>query len=331
MSSFREGEMSRSGPLADREVMRLVAELYYERDLRQPEVAALTGFSVSKVSRLLQAAREQGIVNISVEPPGDARLPAADRLAEAFGIEVAITPGRERDAAASTRLCGLAAADHVAARLPSSGSIGFAAGHTIATLVTALPRLSHPRLTIVPVVGGWNATDQQYVDGNQIALRIAERLGAHARTLHAPAVLASPDMRAALLRDATIMATTSYWEHLAMAILGVGGTPQSHPGYRTVLDLLGDEVRGDLGRLGVVGDMAGHFFRADGSFVDGWSERTLAITVEQLQAVDLVIAVAAGLEKAAAILGALRTGLVDVLVTDGPTAEAVVRRMGQSR
>src|SRR5206468_1189645 len=69
VSSFREPEgMSKSGPLSDREVMRLVAELYYERDLGKPEVAAMTGFSVSKVSRLLSAARAQGIVHITVEP-----------------------------------------------------------------------------------------------------------------------------------------------------------------------------------------------------------------------------------------------------------------------
>ena len=72
--------MSPSGPLADREIMRLVAELYYERDLSQPEVAAITGFSVSKVSRLLSAAREQGIVHISVEPPTEERPAVHEEL-----------------------------------------------------------------------------------------------------------------------------------------------------------------------------------------------------------------------------------------------------------
>ena len=43
-----------------REMLRLVSELYYVRALGQPEIAALTGFSVSKVSRLLAAARSAG-------------------------------------------------------------------------------------------------------------------------------------------------------------------------------------------------------------------------------------------------------------------------------
>jgi len=321
--------MSRSGPLADREIMRMVAELYYERNLRQPEVAALTGFSVSKVSRLLQAARDQGIVHISVEPPTSDRQPIADELSDRLGVQVEITPGRERDASMASRLCGIGAADHVAARLPASGSVGFAAGNTIAALASALPRRSNPALTIVPVVGGWDTTDHHYIDGNQIALRIAERLGANARTLHAPAVLDSVAMRQALLRDATIAATASHWKHLALAILGVGGPPASSSGYRTVVDRLGDSVRADLTRLGVVGDIAGHFFRADGSFVEDWSERMLAISVDQLRAVDVVIAVSAGPGKAAALLGVVRTGVVDVLVTDRPTAEGVLRLAGR--
>ena len=43
----------------DPDMMRLVAELYYLRDHSQPEIADVTGFSVSKVSRLLAQAREQ--------------------------------------------------------------------------------------------------------------------------------------------------------------------------------------------------------------------------------------------------------------------------------
>ena len=54
---------TRTAPSADREVMRLVAELYYARDLRQPEIAEMTGFSVSKVSRILAQAREVGMFN----------------------------------------------------------------------------------------------------------------------------------------------------------------------------------------------------------------------------------------------------------------------------
>ncbi len=316
--------MGRSGPLADREIMRLVAELYYERDLRQPEVAAVTGYSVSKVSRLLSAAREQGIVHISVEPAVENRPAIATELADRFGVAVEITPGRERDDAAAARLCGLAAADRLLPRLPESGAVGVAAGYTVSALSAALPRLQRPALTIVPLVGGWD-TQHAFLDGNQVARRVADRLGGEARTLHAPAVVDSAAMRAALLRDSTIAATTSQWTKLSLAVVGIGGSPEGHPGYRTVVDRLGDDSREDLRRLGAVGDLAGHFFRADGTFIEAWSERMLAVPIEALRRLEGVFAVAAGTGKARPILGALRTGVLDVLVTDRLTAEAVLQ------
>jgi DNA-binding transcriptional regulator LsrR (DeoR family) len=304
--------------------MRLVAELYYERDLRQPEVAAVTGFSVSKVSRLLSAAREQGIVRISVEAAGEERPAIAAALGERFGVEVEITPGREREDASAARLSGLAAADVLIPRLPEAGAIGVTAGYTIGALAAALPRLDRPDLTIVPLVGGWD-TQNPFLDGNQMARRFADRLGAQARTLHAPAVVDTSAMRAALLRDSTISPTTSQWSELAFAIVGVGGTPEGHPGYRTVVDRLGEESREDLRRRGAVGDVSGHFFRADGTFVEDWSDRMVAIPIDALRRLDGVFAVAAGSGKARPILGALRTGVIDVLVTDVKTAEAVMK------
>jgi DNA-binding transcriptional regulator LsrR (DeoR family) len=183
---------------------------------------------------------------------------------------------------------------------------------------------------IVPVVGGWD-TQNTFLDGNEAARRLAERLGAQPRTLLAPAILDTPEMKDALLREPTVAATTSTWDHLDVALLGIGGRPESYPGYRTVVDRLGEVSRHQLHELGVIGDLAGHFFREDGSFVDAWSSRTLAISVEGMRAAERVIGVAAGTSKAAPVLGALRTGLLDMLITDRPTAEAVLKLAARPR
>jgi len=314
--------MSKSGPLSDREVMRLVAELYYDRDLRQPEVAAMTGFSVSKVSRLLSAAREQGIVHITVEPAPEERPAVALELGARFGVQVEVTPGGQRDAAAAARLCGLGAVDHLLPRLPERGALGVAAGYTMDALASGMPRLRRPGLTVVPIVGGWD-TENRYLDGNQLAGRLAERIGGQSRTLLAPAVVETEAMREALLRDSTVAATAKLWRHLDLALVGIGGSPTAHPGYRTVIDRLGEETRLDLRGAGVVGDLAGHFFRADGTFLETWSKRMLAISIEELRATPLVMAIAAGASKAAPIMAALRSGVIKVLVTDLSTAHAV--------
>ena len=72
---------------------------------------------------------------------------------------------------------------------------------------------------------------------------------------------------------------------------------------------------------GAVGDLLVHPFDAAGRFVaPDLGERAMAITVDQLRRVPRVVAVAAGESKAAAIAGALRTGVIRILVTDAAAA-----------
>lgn len=305
-------------------MMRLVAELYYLRDLTQPEIARLTGFSVSKVSRLLAQARASGVVRITVEPPSTAEPGVATALTKRFGVEVRITPGGDPHPSVAARLCGVGAADVVAQELPRSGVVGITGGYTIGALVSAMPRLERPELTVVPLVGGWD-TRNPHLDSNELVRRFAEQLAADVRFLHAPGMLDSEATKLALLRDSGIAATTRYWERLSLAIVGTSGGPLARPGYGTVMDRLDEAGRRRLAEKAVVGDLCGHLFRADGSVVDDdWSRRTIAIPIELLRRTRRVILVAAGSNKIEAIAGALRSGLVHVLVTDHRTAEAVL-------
>lgn len=316
---------ARTGPAGDREILRLVAELYYQRDLRQPEIAELTGFSVSKISRLLAVARDVGVVRISVEPSAEQRPPVAAVLEQRFGVAVTITPGREVDPTPAARLCGIAAADVVAGILPPTGALGLAGGFTMDGLASALPRLDLPGLTIVPVVGGWDSRNR-YLDVNELARRFADRLNAQVHFLHAPGMLDDEETKDALLRDSGVVATTHYWEKLSIALLGVSGGPTIYPGYGTVMDRLDERNRRRLLDLGVVGDVSGHLVREDGSFVEEeWSRRTIAISIEALRRVPEVVAVAAGSNKHRSLLGVLRTGLLSRLITDRLTAEGILR------
>jgi len=316
---------ARPAPSADREVMRLVAELYYTRDLRQPVIAEMTGFSVSKVSRILAQARDVGIVRISIDPPSDAQPAIARELGERFGVEVHLTPGREVEPSAAARLCGVAAADFIAGWLPDAGALGIAGGYTIHALASALPGRVMPDLTVVPVVGGWDSRNR-YLDVNELARRIADRLGAQVHYLHAPGMLDDEETKDALLRDSGVAATTRHWGSLDAALLGVSGGPSIQPGYGTVMDRLDDTHRRRLGDLGVVGDVSGHLIRGDGTIVeDEWSRRTIAISIDELRRVGRVMLVAAGSNKHHSLLGALRAKLASHLVTDRPTAEGILR------
>jgi DNA-binding transcriptional regulator LsrR (DeoR family) len=71
-----------------------------------------------------------------------------------------------------------------------------------------------------------------------------------------------------------------------------------------------------------VGDIALRFFDANGAPVrSSLDERILGITTEQLQKAPRVVAVAGGPEKTDALRAALKSEIIDVLITDQQTAE----------
>jgi deoxyribonucleoside regulator len=309
----------------DVEMMRLVADLYYVRDHTQPDIADLTGFSVSKVSRLLSQAREQGIVRISVEPAPSELTPIAHELARHLGVRVQLTPGRATTPTIAARLCGIAAAPFVASLLPATGVVGIGGGYTFAALIQALPMMRRPGLTFLPLVGGWDPRNP-YLDTNELTRRMAERLGGSTRLLQAPGLLDSEATKDALLSDSGVTSTTDYWSRLDVAILGISGGPSAQPGYGTVMDRLDDAGRERLAQKGVVGDVAGYLVRVDGTLVeDEWTRRSIAIPLDLLRRTPLVVAIAAGSNKVEGIIGCARSGVLHVLVTDVPTAEAALR------
>jgi DNA-binding transcriptional regulator LsrR (DeoR family) len=90
--------------------------------------------------------------------------------------------------------------------------------------------------------------------------------------------------------------------------------------------LLRDEERAELEREGVVAEIAGIFFRADGSVIDtSVNRRRISVTADELRRTPRVMAVAGSAEKADAIAAVSRSGILSCLVTDDRAAAALLR------
>ena len=310
-------------PHEQHELLRWVAELYYVRQQGQAEIAALIGASVSKVSRLLAEARRQGIVTIHVAASrvGDSEFER--ELADHLGLQaVYVAPARVSDASIASRAAALMAARMLPKLLPVQGVVGFSGGYTVSQLAHALEPMPGIDLTIVPLQGNW-VEGGLHVHNDQVCRDAANRLQARALSLPAPMVVDRADTRDALLRDRSIRPVTSRWSELDLAVVGIGPAPAVEGvDYLSVMGQLPEDVRTELQQYGVVGDLCAHMFDADGHFVDHEvSRRTLSISVEELRRVPRVVAVAGGQTKAISLLGAVRTGIPQVLITDQLAAE----------
>ena len=136
-----------------------------------------------------------------------------------------------------------------------------------------------------------------------------------ATVIPSPIMASTSSLAAALREEPTIQQVLKQACAVDQALVGVG-TPTAdativHMGY-----LNADDARG-LRERGVVGDILGQFFDAEGKVVElPIHDRRIGIDLSELTRIPKVVGVAGGLYKAEAILGALHGGFLDVLVTN---------------
>ncbi len=144
--------------------------------------------------------------------------------------------------------------------------------------------------------------------------------------LSAPAVADSPADAEVLRNQRDIRRALDLARNADVALLGVGNLNPSQSGF-VKGGFLNAEDLAMLAAAGAVGDIGGHIFTRDGGLYDKqYDDRIIGVTLDDLKHIATTIVVAAGLEKTEAILGALRTGAVTVLVTDDRTAGSVLAR-----
>jgi DNA-binding transcriptional regulator LsrR (DeoR family) len=313
-SSDRYGHRPDEGRFTP-ELMYSAASLYYLQDATQAEIADQLGTSRATVSRILSEARRQGIVRIDVVSPitGDGTDLAA-RTATALGLRtVHLAPYTVRAATAAALAPALSMA-LARGQLHPGDTLLVSSGRTIYEAAQAhLPNL--PGVLVAPTVGGLDEPEAWY-QTNEIVRQVAAKVGGTPVFLYAPA-LPGPDLHERLIVDHPTQRVLELWQTARCALVGIGAPPP----LRTSLPSF---VQADAVRT-AAGDVCTRFYDDDGVPLKyPGSERLLAISLEVLRQVPVTIAVAAGIERVRGILAGARAGYFHELVTDMPTALALL-------
>jgi DNA-binding transcriptional regulator LsrR (DeoR family) len=308
-------------------IVTKVAKLYHEGGLDQREIASRLNLSQSRVSRLLKEAAELGIVRTVVVSPEGLNSDLEQELCRRFDLLDAVVaePVSDDDLGVLAAL-GAAGGAYLESTLSSSERLGISSwSSTLLAVVNSMAPRWTAKLArdVVQVIGGVGRPDVQ-VQANHLAEQLARVAGAQPKFFPAPGLVGSKQARDALMNDRYLIGPAQEWAGLTTIIAGIGTLEPS-----SLLASSGnaiDETDQELLRAeGAVGDVCLRFFDAQGRFVptelDG---RVLGIDSDALRAVPRRIGIAGGLRKHAAIRGAVTGGWVNILITDKPTAEALL-------
>jgi DNA-binding transcriptional regulator LsrR (DeoR family) len=321
--------MPRSRSAPDVYLLSKVSTLYYVQNQTQQEIAQRLGVSRPTISRLLQDAQDHGIVQITVAPQRGVHLELEGALEERFHLDTAQIVSVERDGSDLRQQLGAAAAAYLARTVKPDLSIGLAWGTTLQAMVQAVSPIPTEGVRVVQTLGGIGPPDAEAY-ASALVRRLARALRASPILLPAPGVVATRAVRDALQEDPHVNAALQQFDSLDMVFVGIGSLASN-----AVLNdgkSLPPGAFAELVAAGAVGDIALRFFDANGEAVTSTLEdRVLGVSVEQLHRTPRVVGVAGGPSKVEAILAALRADLLDVLITDVVTAEALLKPVARAK
>ncbi len=315
-----------------------VAQQYYLEDLTQEQIARRLGVSRSNVSRMLKGARECGLVEIRIHHPLRTLPEWQDRLQQEFGLRACLvlaTP--PPDPAALTALgapevahqLGALAARYLEEHVPDNTVLGVGWGSTVYHVVTSGYLREKSGVAVVQLMGSVGGATPD-IDGAQIAARLGRTLGGCVYYLHAPMVVTDAAVRHGLLRDQHIRKTLAMACRAHALLVSVGAVTRASGLYRA--GYLNDADLEYIQGQGAVGDICGSYYKQDGSPCSlELNERTVAASAEVMRGVPLRVGVGWGAAKALPSVGAVRAGLINVLIIDEDAAREVGRIIAQEQ
>jgi DNA-binding transcriptional regulator LsrR (DeoR family) len=309
------------------EVLRLIntiLTLYYVDGVTQTEIAQRLGLSTAKVNRLLQQARELGYVNISIRTPYQHLFELEARLKAVFGLQQAVViPAIAGSSTSPLNPLGAVAAEFLLEHLRDGDVLGIGGGTAVNAVVQAIEPARPYEVEVVPVLGA--VQGQINTDVNYLAARLAERLGAKAYQLHAPAFVDTKEHCETLKSMGPVKEILDIARRANIALVGVGTVDAETSRFVQFTALSAEDMNKIAGDCGGVGEIGAYVYDIEGrACANDYADRVIGLTLADLRNIPFRIGMAATEAKALPIYGALRGGYLHALITDETAACGVL-------
>jgi DNA-binding transcriptional regulator LsrR (DeoR family) len=318
------------------ELLVKCAHLFYDEKCTKSEIASQLGVSATHIKRLLDEALTKGIVRISVVERRDlADLEQA--LVSKFGLKLARVAPAKSDYETQKIALGQAAAGLFDELVTTGCSVGIGGGGSLKAMVEAID--AHPReILITPMALVGRGPQVEFVDSAFLASLLFYKCSpkSKAMVVGMPPLPKDPKARDTFLKlvDSTIpevAAVLKQARNSSVAFVGLGGA-EPVPELVPLLARSG-LASGSFVRKNAVGGINYNYFDKRGQEIAQFY-RTVGIAELQAMANDpakTVVAVAGGAHKLSPILIALRTGMVNALVTDERSALRLTQSTSSSK
>ena len=296
--------------------------LYYVAGNTQDQIAAKLGISRQTAQRLVSLAMSEGLIRVRVDHPIANCMDLAERLRTRFSLAMAeVVPSDPGSSSTTTGVAEAAAAEIERwLRKPEPVVLAIGTGRTLKTAIEQLPPMECPQHKVVSLTG--NISPDGSAAFYNVIFTMADRIKARSFPMPLPVIASSRQERDALLAQPMIQPTLELAARADVAFVGIGDLGPKAPLYED--GFISEGELKELQKAGAIAEIIGRVYDREGRLIENMTNERVASAPLPSREKSLVVALAMGERKLPGILAAVRRHLVNGLITDERTAEALL-------
>lgn len=296
--------------------------MYYVARKSQEEIAKKLNVSRQSAQRMVALSVSEGLIKVRLEHPIAKCMDLKVKLKKRFGLQFCRVVPSDDDDPSSTLGLAQAGASVIELHLRSTEPkvVAMGTGRVLRACVDELALLNCEQHQIVALLG--NMASDGSASSYDVVMRMAEHINAKHYPMPLPVLPKSKEEKDQLHAQHYIANNLKLAAQADVTFIGVGNLGVNSPlhldGFITKQEL--DELQNQ----GAVGELIGWVFDKSGNLLDCAVNQRVASAPLKVNSENSVYAIAAGEDKAYAILGALRSKLINGLITNEYTAERLL-------
>lgn len=299
----------------EKNLMIKIAWYYYMESMTQQAIADRLNITRMRVIKLLEKARQTGVVQFRISSSLDFRRDLETKLMEKYHLRDCYTVPTNPSERGANDTIARAASIYIADHVRENSYINFGYGDTTSRTIEYLARNLETSVSFVSLTGGV---------GYYLPKSESNIFNAKLYLIPSPIIMSSAQMADAIKKESSVQEVTNMIRLASMTVVGIGGMDDSATIVKS--SILNPSDFRLLAMKGAVGDVICHFIDKDGNLVDTEVDsRLVSVHLSTLKELENVIGVAAGKHKLPAIHAALTGGYIDILITDEETAAQLCR------
>lgn len=289
------------------------AKLYYMEDLSQSQIAKKMCISNATVSRLLQFARDKGIVQVTIENPLYDPAEMSRRLTEHYDLPIQVVPDMYGGESRALDSLGRYTAEYLAETIQSGDTIGIGWGKTIKAVAEHMKPTTVDNVEVVMLKGTTSLSYAENYAYDSI-FDFARSFHTHPNFLPLPTIFDSAQTKELVEQDRFIKNVLELGRKANVALYTVGTVKKD-----ALLFQMGYLTNSQIKQLQneAVGDILSHFIDVNLNIVSEELDcRTVGISLDDLGKKERGILIAAGSRKLIAVDATLRARFCTEAIVD---------------